>query len=50
MQVYRLYTVVPKLIKYIDNLTNWYIKMNRISVEGEGGKKDCEFALNTPFV
>lgn len=24
MQGYRLYTVVPRLIKYIDNLTNWY--------------------------
>lgn len=23
MEAYRLYTVVPRLIKYIDNLTNW---------------------------
>ena len=49
MQAYRLYTVVPRLIKYIDNLTNWYVRMNRRRIKGEGGKKDCEFALNTLF-
>ena len=38
MQAYRrLYTVVPKLIKYIDNLTNWYVRMNRKRIKGEGG-------------
>lgn len=26
---YRLYTVVPKLVKFIDNLTNWYVRSNR---------------------
>lgn len=29
MAAYRLYTVVPKLVKFIDNLTNWYVRMNR---------------------
>lgn len=29
MAAYRLYTVVPRLIKFIDNLTNWYVRMNR---------------------
>jgi isoleucyl-tRNA synthetase len=29
MTAYRLYTVVPRLIKFIDNLTNWYVRMNR---------------------
>lgn len=29
MAAYRLYTVVPKLMKFIDNLTNWYVRMNR---------------------
>ena len=26
---YRLYTVVPRLVKFIDNLTNWYVRSNR---------------------
>lgn len=29
MAAYRLYTVVPRLVKFIDNLTNWYVRMNR---------------------
>ena len=26
---YRLYTVVPKLLQFIDELTNWYVRFNR---------------------
>lgn len=26
---YRLYTVVPKLVKFVDMLTNWYVRTNR---------------------
>ena len=26
---YRLYTVVPRLLKFIDDLTNWYVRLNR---------------------
>lgn len=26
---YRLYTVVPRLVKFVDILTNWYVRMNR---------------------
>ena len=29
VSAYRLYTVVPKLVKFIDELTNWYVRMNR---------------------
>ncbi|XP_025916979.1 isoleucine--tRNA ligase, cytoplasmic isoform X3 [Apteryx rowi] len=29
MAAYRLYTVVPRLVKFVDILTNWYIRMNR---------------------
>ncbi|XP_066590037.1 isoleucine--tRNA ligase, cytoplasmic [Prorops nasuta] len=49
MKAYRLYTVVPCLIKFIDNLTNWYVRMNRKRIKGECGQKDCESALNTLF-
>ncbi|KAK2580578.1 hypothetical protein KPH14_007702 [Odynerus spinipes] len=49
MQAYRLYTVVPHLIKYIDNLTNWYVRMNRKRIKGESGALDCQNALNTLY-
>ena len=26
---YRLYTALPRLSKFVDNLTNWYVRMNR---------------------
>ncbi|CAF1288278.1 unnamed protein product [Rotaria sordida] len=29
MDAYRLYTVVPRLNKYIDILINWYVKLNK---------------------
>lgn len=49
MTAYRLYTVVPRLTKFIDHLTNWYVRMNRKRLKGEGGVKDCTDALNTLF-
>ncbi|KAL2749130.1 hypothetical protein V1477_002740 [Vespula maculifrons] len=49
MQAYKLYTVVPHLIKYIDNLTNWYVRMNRRRIKGESGTIDCQNALNTLY-
>lgn len=51
MSAYRLYTVVPQLLKFIDNLTNWYVRMNRRRIKGEtaGGVEDCRRALNTLF-
>lgn len=50
MKEYRLYTVVPYLIKYIDNLTNWYVRMNRKRIKGEDDPQDCKNALTTLFL
>lgn len=49
MQSYRLYTVVPKLLSLIDNLTNWYIRFNRRRIKGdtELGIEDTKKGLNT---
>lgn len=49
MTAYRLYTVVPRLTKFIDHLTNWYVRMNRKRLKGENGVKDCQIALDTLF-
>lgn len=49
MQSYRLYTVVPKLLSLIDNLTNWYIRLNRRRIKGDtaAGLDDTKKGLNT---
>ncbi|OWR44567.1 putative isoleucyl tRNA synthetase [Danaus plexippus plexippus] len=49
MAAYRLYTVIPRLTKFIDHLTNWYVRMNRKRLKGENGVKDCQVALDTLF-
>ena len=49
MAAYRLYTIVPRLVDLVDELTNWYIRFNRKRLKGEDGKKDTILALNTLF-
>ncbi|XP_069721593.1 isoleucine--tRNA ligase, cytoplasmic [Phaenicophaeus curvirostris] len=49
MAAYRLYTVVPRLVKFVDILTNWYVRMNRRRLKGENGTEDCILALETLF-
>ncbi|MFY7992272.1 MAG: isoleucine--tRNA ligase [Bacteriovoracaceae bacterium] len=43
MQAYRLYNVVPELMGFIDDLTNWYIRLNRRRFWDDGLTQDkCE--------
>ena len=35
MDAYRLYNVVPRLFEFIEDLTNWYIRLNRSRFWGE---------------
>lgn len=49
MKAYHLYTVVPRLTKFIDQLTNWYVRMNRKRIKGEYGVNDCYHALDTLY-
>lgn len=49
MSAYRLYTIVPRLLDLVDELTNWYIRFNRRRLKGEEGKEDTLSALNTLF-
>nr|POE53559.1 isoleucine--trna ligase, cytoplasmic [Quercus suber] len=37
MEAYRLYTVVPRLLKMVDDTTNWYIRFNRNRLKGQAG-------------
>ncbi|KAF5393385.1 hypothetical protein D9757_000718 [Collybiopsis confluens] len=47
MAAYRLYTIIPRLLDLIDELTNWYIRFNRKRFKGEDGQEDTVSALNT---
>ena len=47
MAAYRLYTVVPYLVKFIGNLTNIYVRYNRRRLKGRNGPEDTAMALAT---
>ena len=49
MEAYRLYTVVPRLVELIDQLTNWYIRMNKDRFSGERGAGERRTSLCTLF-
>ena len=49
MEAYRLYTVVPRLVHMIEELTNWYVRMNKERFAGERGDDERADALSTLF-
>ncbi|KAG6500965.1 hypothetical protein ZIOFF_040828 [Zingiber officinale] len=49
MDAYRLYSVVPYLLKFIDNLTNIYVRFNRKRLKGRTGEDDCRISLSTLY-
>jgi isoleucyl-tRNA synthetase len=46
---YRLYTVIPRLLTFIENLTNWYVKLNRSRIKGEAGPQARSIALSNLY-
>ncbi len=49
MQNYRLYNVVPELFNFIEDLTNWYIRLNRRRFWEEGMSTDKSAAYTTLY-
>jgi len=49
MEAYRLYTVVPCLVEMIEQLTNWYIRMNKDRFSGGSGEDDRAASLCTLY-
>ena len=45
MENYRLYTVVPRLLEYLEQMTNWFIRLNRTRFKGDKGEQDSFVAL-----
>lgn len=50
MQSYRLYNVVPELFDFIEDLTNWYIRLNRRRFWEEGMGEDKNAAYSTLYL
>lgn len=49
MKEYRLYTVTSKLLLFLEQLTNWYVRLNRDRMRGTNGVLEAETALCTLF-
>eukprot|EP00611_Tribonema_gayanum_P029034 TRINITY_DN765_c3_g1_i2.p1 TRINITY_DN765_c3_g1~~TRINITY_DN765_c3_g1_i2.p1 ORF type:complete len:617 (+),score=242.77 TRINITY_DN765_c3_g1_i2:415-2265(+) len=45
MAAYRLYTVVPRLVAFIKDLTNWYVRLNRSRLKGSDGHEEALVGL-----
>lgn len=49
MEGYKLYNVVPALFDFIEDLTNWYIRLNRARFWTEGMNEDKQAAFTTLY-
>lgn len=49
MEAYRLYNVMPVLLDFLDELTNWYVRLNRRRFWSENDSDDKRFAYRTLF-
>ena len=49
MEAYRLFTVMPELLSFLDQLTKWYLRLNRDRIKGEDGDAAAETALSVTY-
>eukprot|EP00918_Siedleckia_nematoides_P090288 GHVU01198480.1.p1 GENE.GHVU01198480.1~~GHVU01198480.1.p1 ORF type:complete len:1014 (+),score=247.26 GHVU01198480.1:1900-4941(+) len=49
MKFYRLYNVLPQLVGFLDNLTNWYLRLNRDRMRGTNGVGEARVALRVLY-
>lgn len=49
MDHYRLYNVVRPLLSFLEQLTNWYVRLNRSRMKGEDGIEEQKKSLNILF-
>uniref|UniRef100_A0A1J3H7L9 Isoleucine--tRNA ligase n=1 Tax=Noccaea caerulescens TaxID=107243 RepID=A0A1J3H7L9_NOCCA len=49
MGEYKLYNVLPLLIRFLDLLTNWYVRLNRARLKGEAEEDAWTVSLNVLF-
>jgi len=49
MKAYRLYTVMPALVRFVTQLTNWYVRLNRDRLKGIEGDAEAETGLQVLY-
>lgn len=49
MDTYKLYNVVKPLLSFLEQLTNWYVRLNRPRMKGEEGVEEQLKSLNILF-
>lgn len=49
MKAYRLYTVVPRLVEFIEQLTNVYVRLNRNRLKGAEGAETARAGEGATF-
>lgn len=49
MDSYRLYNVVRPLLTFLDQLTNWYVRLNRPRMRGDEGEAEALRSLTILF-
>ena len=49
MRGYRLYTVMPRLVSFLDQLTKWYVRLNRERLKGSEGDDEARTGLSVLF-
>ena len=49
MEEYRLYNVVPALLEFLNELTNWYVRLNRRRFWSEDNAADKQFAYQALY-
>ena len=40
---------MPQLVRFLDLLTNWYVRLNRLRLKGEIGEETMKVGLNVLF-
>ena len=46
MDAYRLYNMAPPLLRFVQQLTNWYVRLNRARLKGHDGPEALAASLN----
>ncbi|KAK2196569.1 bifunctional Rossmann-like alpha-beta-alpha sandwich fold/Aminoacyl-tRNA synthetase [Babesia duncani] len=49
MKQFKMYNVMPKLLNYLEQLTNWYIRINRDRMRGNFGKEESLISLRSLY-
>lgn len=49
MTAYRLYTVAPKMLLFLKDLSNWYLRLNRSRLKGTDGEEESHICLSVLF-